>query len=102
MAKSSTKPTTVPPRRRCGAMEAHNRLIEQHPSFRTALGEIEHLTQARMAAPFTAKTTGPVHINVVVHVVHNTAVENISDAQVKSQLKALNRDYRAQNADKKK
>jgi hypothetical protein len=41
-------------------------------------------------------------IPVVVHVVHRTDEENISDAQVKSQIDALNRDYRLKNADKSK
>jgi len=40
-------------------------------------------------------------IPVVVHIVYNTAVQNISDAQVLSQLKVLNDDYRAKNGDRK-
>lgn len=38
-------------------------------------------------------------IPVVIHVVYGTEEENISDDQIKSQLKALNEDYRAKNAD---
>jgi hypothetical protein len=38
---------------------------------------------------------------VVVHVVFNTAAENISAAQINSQIKALNRDYRLKNTDVK-
>jgi hypothetical protein len=38
-------------------------------------------------------------ICVVVHVVYNTRDENISDTQVKSQIAALNRDFRAANKD---
>jgi len=41
-------------------------------------------------------------IQVVVHVVHRTDAENISDAQVQSQIVALNRDYGLKNADKSK
>jgi hypothetical protein len=40
-----------------------------------------------------------VRIPVVVHVVYNTAAQNISDAQIKSQIDALNRDFRRLNAD---
>jgi hypothetical protein len=43
--------------------------------------------------------SGVVTIPVVVHVVYRTEVENISDAQVKSQIDALNRDFRARNDD---
>jgi hypothetical protein len=44
--------------------------------------------------------TGPYKIQVVVHVVYRTDQENISDAQVKSQIAVLNRDYRATNPDR--
>lgn len=39
-------------------------------------------------------------IPVVVHVVYNDNVQNISDAQVLSQIQSLNEDYRRRNADK--
>src|SRR4029453_14023620 len=39
---------------------------------------------------------------VVVPVVHRTAAENVSDAQINSQIKQLNLDYRAKNPDVKK
>lgn len=38
-------------------------------------------------------------IPVVVHVLYNTASQNISDAQIKSGIDALNRDFRRRNAD---
>jgi hypothetical protein len=38
-------------------------------------------------------------VAVVVHVVYNQPDENISDAQIRSQLEALNRDFRRKNAD---
>ncbi|MFN8144274.1 MAG: M43 family zinc metalloprotease [Bacteroidia bacterium] len=38
-------------------------------------------------------------IPVVVHVVYNDGVENISDAQIASQIDALNADYRKNNSD---
>lgn len=39
-------------------------------------------------------------IPVVVHVVYNNSAENISDAQVYSQLNVLNKDFRRMNTDK--
>lgn len=39
-------------------------------------------------------------IPVVVHVLYNSGTENISDAQVNSQIDVLNKDYRMLNADK--
>jgi hypothetical protein len=41
-------------------------------------------------------------IPTVVHVVYKKTAENISDAQVKSQIAVLNKDFRATNADKSK
>ena len=38
-------------------------------------------------------------IPVVIHVLYNTAAQNISDAQILSQLQSLNNDYRKLNND---
>ena len=40
-----------------------------------------------------------VKIPVVIHIMYNDASQNISEAQVKSQMDALNRDFRRLNAD---
>ncbi len=42
---------------------------------------------------------GPVTIPVVVHVVYKTAAQNVSNAQIQSQIDVLNEDFRALNAD---
>lgn len=50
----------------------------------------------------TAKDTTPnqvIIVPVVVHIIYNTVQQNISDAQVLSQLQSLNNDYRKLNAD---
>jgi hypothetical protein len=97
----SKKPSKkVPPRRNCGAMMVHNRLIESDPGFRARLAALENTTLNRLAAAFAVPSE--VTIPVVVHVVYNTAAENISVAQVKSQIAALNKDYAATNPDKSK
>jgi len=83
-------------------MQVHYRLCELHPEFRLRLGELEHLTELRMRSALAKVAPGPVTIPVVVHVVFNAASENISDAQIQSQVAALNRDYRAKNTDKSK
>jgi hypothetical protein len=48
------------------------------------------------------KKAGPLTIPVVVHVVYNTAEQNISVAQINSQIKVLNKDFQAKNTDKSK
>jgi hypothetical protein len=63
---------------------------------------LEGAVARRMISGMVAKTGGPTTIQVVVHIVHNNAAENISDAQVKSQIAVLNKDYRAKNTDNSK
>ncbi len=92
---------TVPKRRQCGTMAVHHRLLEQHPEFRQRQGALEDAIVRRMAMG-PARRVGVTKIPVVVHVVYNDASENIALQQIKSQIKALNRDYRAKNGDKSK
>jgi hypothetical protein len=91
-------------RRTCAAMAVHHRLLELDPNFRMRQRELENATAMRMAlgAKALRKAAAPVTIPVVVHVVYNTAAENISVTQIKSQIKVLNKDYRAKNSDRSK
>jgi Pregnancy-associated plasma protein-A len=108
MKQKTEKPRkykTAPPppaRRKCGTMAVHSRLLEQDPSFGRRLVDLERLTSRRMLAGLTHRAAGPTVISVVVHVVYDSASENISDAQIRSQIKRLNADYRAKNPDRKK
>jgi hypothetical protein len=91
----------VPPHRKCGAMQAHQALLEKFPSSRKVLADLEHLTLTRFSQQTTFRAAaGPIRIPVVVHVVWNTPAEMVSAAQVQSQIVALNRDYSATNQDK--
>ena len=67
------------------------------------MAEAEKFLQKGSGATITnARTIAPnlvVKIPVVVHVIYKNASENISDAQVKSQIDALNRDFRKRNSD---
>ena len=96
------KEKAPPVRRRCGTMTAHSRLLEADPGFRQRLVNLEQLTSRRLFAGETHRAGGPTTIPVVVHVVHNTAKENISTAQIKSQIARLNLDYGAKNTDRSK
>ena len=89
----------VPVRRRCGTMQVHHRLLESDPDFRARQAELElriHLRLAAQAPVRRAVTTVP----TVVHVLYNTADEKITATQVRSQVTALNKDYRATNPDR--
>src|SRR5262249_15739060 len=104
-ARSRTTPgavSRVASRRMCGSMEAHMRLLESDPDMRKRRAKI-HAETSRMLQAGRAsrpRKKAPLTIPVVVHVVYRTAAENISDAQIVSQIDALNRDYSASNVDK--
>jgi hypothetical protein len=83
-------------------MEVHQRLLEAYPEFRQRLVDIEALTTTRLMTGEALRAGGPTTIQVVVHVVYHDKSENISASQVKSQIAALNKDYRATNPDKSK
>jgi hypothetical protein len=83
-------------------MQVHLWLLESDPNFRKRQGALEHATARRMVPGFRAARVGITTIPVVVHVVYKTSAENVSDAQIKSQIDVLNRDYRATNKDKSK
>ena len=95
------KPLNNPPHiRRCGAVSVHHRLLETYPGFRRNQIELESIISQRMRSGMVARKGKPTLVPVVVHVVHKLPVENISDSQVKSQIKVLNADYSATNIDK--
>ncbi len=91
----------VPNRRQCGSMQAHFRLLEEDQNFRLRQANLERAVSRRMSAGAVAKPA-PTIIPVVVHVIYNTTAENISMAQINSQIKVLNRDFQATNPDKSK
>ena len=84
--------------RNCGTME-HMQLEELlDPSRALKLQEIEEHAKQYLANPERA-VNGVITIPVVVHVVYNTTAENVSDAQIQSQITVLNEDFRRLNAD---
>src|SRR5215207_430857 len=88
-----------PIRGNCGAQVEHRRLLNEDPSYVRARSEIETLARAYEIGARRAERPGITRIPVVVHVVWNTAQQNISDAQIQSQIDVLNQDFRRTNAD---
>ncbi len=86
--------------RNCGAMEHLHNLQQQDPQLSDRMREIEQYTQQWAAAhPNGSGTRAVVTIPVVVHVVYNATAENVSDAQIQSQLAVLNKDFSKTNTD---
>jgi hypothetical protein len=81
-------------------MDEHRHLAHLYPEYRRRRREIE-LETSQFIARYAAEglRTGIVRIPVVVHVVWNTAAQNVSDAQIQSQIDVLNADFRRTNAD---
>ena len=74
--------------------------MDQDPSRTASLQAIESHTQQYIQSLESLKTAPPVYtIPVVVHVVYNTSTQNISNAQIQSQIDVLNDDFRRMNND---
>lgn len=91
----------VPPVRKCGTMAVYYRQLEDFPNFRRNVIDLEVGISSRMASPQALSAREAV-IPVVVHVLYNKEEHNISEQQVQSQIRVLNEDYTATNADIKK
>jgi hypothetical protein len=87
--------------RSCATHEAHEEHIKFYPEILDHIEAIERHTQKYISTPQLSVRNEVITIPVVVHVVYRTAnpTENISDAQILSQIEALNNDYRRLNND---
>ncbi|MDB5226876.1 MAG: zinc metalloprotease [Bacteroidota bacterium] len=85
---------------RCGTMNVLSRHLQQDPSLQHQREVLEDAIQ-RYIQDNASKTQVPaiITIPVVVHVVWNATLENISDPQIHSQIDRLNKDYRKLNTD---
>ncbi|GIV38264.1 MAG: hypothetical protein KatS3mg033_0064 [Thermonema sp.] len=85
----------------CYTDQVHERLLKEHPEMAQRMAEIERQTQRYVASFNQAEAaTTVITIPVVVHVIYSNSNENISDAQIQSQIDVLNEDFRRLNADK--
>ena len=76
------------------------RLEAEHPELTQKMRQVEEHTARVLQANRSGRTeTVNVTIPVVVHVLYKTAAQNITDAQVQSQIDVLNADYSKTNAD---
>lgn len=86
----------------CGSAARHEMLLQQYPSLAEKQQQSEQAYQQYLNSAQKGQRA-LITIPVIVHVVHDGDTvggsENISDAQVYSQINALNIDYRKQNPD---
>ena len=95
-------PDDTPSRRNCATSEVHRQLLSVDPDYRAARSDIENLTDAVQARGFAAAAPVTRTIQTVVHVVYKDASQNVSNAQIQSQIRILNQDFRMRNRDRTK
>ena len=85
---------------KCATMQILEKRIAKDPSIKLRMEQSEIKTQKWIAANSNAKGgIQLVTIPVVVHVLWNDPIENISAAQIQSQIDILNEDFRLLNSD---
>ena len=89
--------------RSCAANDVLLRQLAEDPTLRARMEELETFTQRTIASGENLRlVNGVIEIPVVVNVLYRTAAENISDAQIQSQIDVLNADYNNTNSDLRK
>jgi hypothetical protein len=84
-------------KRGCASQEVLAAQLAADPTLAIRMNQIEDFTKNAM---LTGRlVNGKVEIPVVVNVLYRTAQENISDAQIQSQIDVLNEDFNAANSD---
>lgn len=90
---------TAMAQRNCGMMEYHEMHLLEYPQAAENLEAIEEFTQRFLERGGELSGRNAITIPVVVHVVYRTTAENISEAQIQSQINVLNADFRKLNGD---
>ncbi|MBC7851784.1 MAG: zinc metalloprotease [Chitinophagaceae bacterium] len=87
--------------RNCVSYEVLQQNLKDDPSMKLRMDEIEAFTDRYMRGPQTnqLQPDGSMLVPVVVNVLYRTAAENISAAQIQSQIDVLNEDFAASNSD---
>ena len=84
--------------RNCPSEELLKQKLAQDPEWAARLKEIDEHAETHQLSQFKL-VNGKIVIPVVVNVLYRTTAENISEAQIKSQIDVLNKDFNALNSD---
>ena len=96
----TTDEVQVISKRSCAANDVLQEQIIADPSLRTRMDQVENFTKKVIATGnFGRLVNGVIEIPVVVNVLYKTTAENISAAQIQSQIDVLNADYNNTNSD---
>ena len=94
----------VSARRSCASTDVLARQLQEDPSLAAKMNQVEAFTQNYIqsqenAPAFSRLVNGKIELPVIVNVLYRTTAENISLAQIQSQIDILNKDFNALNAD---
>jgi len=89
--------TNAVAKRGCATQDVLEAQMKADPTLAIRMNQIEAFTQKAMLTK--RLVNGKVVIPVVVNVLYRTAAENISDAQIQSQIDVLNQDFTATKPD---
>jgi len=92
----STPSTNAIAHRGCASQEVLEAQLAADPTLAIRMNQIEAFTQKVSSSKLV---NGKIVIPVVVNVLYRTAAENISAAQIQSQIDVLNKDFTATNSD---
>jgi hypothetical protein len=87
--------------RSCGTVQNYFRQVDLYPDLRRNQAVLEGMTVAAARQGLRGRRQVPAEIPVVVHVLHRTDADDLSDEQVASQIEVLNEDFSADNDDLK-
>ncbi|WP_413998663.1 zinc metalloprotease [Flavobacterium sp. W1B] len=96
-AESTDVSTNAIAQRGCASHEVLEAQMAADPTLAIRMSQIEAFTEKAILSG--RLVNGKIEIPVVVNVLYKTAAENISDAQIQSQINVLNQDFNATNSD---
>ncbi|MFH6958799.1 zinc metalloprotease [Flavobacterium aquidurense] len=94
---TDSEATAASTRRACASQQVLDDQLRADPTLAIRMNEIEVFTNKSILT--NRLVNGKIEIPVVVNVLYRTAAQNISDAQIQSQIDVLNKDFNALNSD---
>lgn len=96
-SESANAEAAVASRRACATQDVLEAQLKADPSLALRMNEIEAITNEKILSG--RLVNGKIEIPVVVNVLYRTTAENISAAQIQTQIDVLNKDFNALNSD---
>src|SRR6185295_14782111 len=84
----------------CRSFEYQQQLIQKNPALQFSYNAVQNFTRLNESSRISSDQAGKtITIPVIVHILYHFPGENISDSLVKTQILALNKDFRKLNVD---